>query len=182
MRAHMHTMSKLAPQHVCRGLHIAHVAKLMLAYLWYYIYTLCIVGGLILGDPNGQFIHIDHPTVKPSDIRGVEVLSKAAPKCALALLDVLFSKECLARSLATKKEDKDLLDPDIIEGIRCKIKLHNIVMLLILFILSLSMQCTSTTNTPAPHLKRRERWGGREGIIKKINDKCRNIKNRSRGH
>ena len=65
------------------------------------VYTLCIVGGLILGDPNGQFIHIDHPTVKPRDIRGVKVLSKAASKCALALLDVFFSKECLARSLAT---------------------------------------------------------------------------------
>ena len=93
----------------------------MLAYLWH---TLYIVGSLILGDPNGQFIHIDHPTVKASDIRGVEVLSKAFSKCALAILDVLFSKECLAHSLATKKEDKDLLDPDIIEGIQCKIKLY----------------------------------------------------------
>ena len=99
----------------------------MLAYLWD---TLRIVRGLILGDLNGEFIRIDHPTVKASDIRGVEVLSKAASKCALALLDVFFSKECLARYLATK-EGKDLLDPDIIEGIRCKIQV--VYMLLILF-------------------------------------------------
>ena len=58
--------------------------------------------------------------MKRSDIRAVEVLSKSASKCALSLLDVFFTKECLVRSLATKK-DKDLLDPDIIEGIRCKI-------------------------------------------------------------
>ena len=99
----------------------------MLAYLWY---TLFIVGGLILGSPNGQFIRIDHPTVKQSDIRGDEMFSKAASKCALALLDAFFSKEYLAPSLATK-EDKDLLDPDTIEGIRCQV----VYMLLILFYL-----------------------------------------------
>ena len=75
--SYTHTMSKLTPQHECRGLNIADVAKLMLAYLWY---ALSIVGGLILGDPNGQFICMDHPTVKLSDICGVEVLSKAASK------------------------------------------------------------------------------------------------------
>lgn len=58
--------------------------------------------------------------MKRSDIRAVEVLSKSASKCALSLLDVFFTKECLVRSLATKKDDKDLLDPDTIEGIRCK--------------------------------------------------------------
>ena len=85
----------------------------------YLIYCIC-VGGVLLGDPQGEMIRIDHPTVKQSDIRGVEALAKTAPKCALALLDVFFTKECLMRSLATKKEDKDLLDPDVIEGIRCK--------------------------------------------------------------
>lgn len=158
-----------------RVINIVHVAKLMLAYL------LCIVGCLILGDPNGQFIHIDHPTVKANDIRGVEVLSKAASKCALALLDVFFSKECLARSLATKKEGKDLLDPDILEGIRCKIKLYICCSIVILVLSLLSIQCTSTTNIPAP-LLRRDRGGEAEGIINKINDKCRNTKNRSQGN
>ena len=62
--------------------------------------------------------------MKLSDIRAVQVLSKDAAKCALSLLDVFFSKECLVRSLVTKKDDKDLLDPDVIEGIRCKIILH----------------------------------------------------------
>ena len=47
----------------------------------------------------------------------MEVLCKSASKCALALLDVFFSKESLARSLAKKREGKDLLDPDIIDGI-----------------------------------------------------------------
>ena len=131
-------------------LNTARVAKLICVYL-----CTCFVG-LILGDPKGKFIHIDHPTVKPSDICAVEVLSKAASKCALALLDVFFSKECLARSLATKKEDKDLLDPDIIEGIRCKIKLCLCCLYCFTLVSLLSVQCTSTTNIPAPHLRRRE--------------------------
>ena len=69
---------------------IAHVAKLN---------TPIFYAGIILGDPRGEWIRIDHPIVKPSDIRAVKVLSKTASKCALALF---FSKECLVRSLATE--------------------------------------------------------------------------------
>ena len=40
---------------------------------------------------------------------------------ALALLDVFFTKEQLGRSLVTNKDGRDLLDPNIIEGIRCEL-------------------------------------------------------------
>ena len=70
--------------------------------------------------------------MKLSDIRAVKVLSKGAAKCALSLLDVCFSKECLVHSLATKKDDKDSLDPDVIEGIRCRIILHCLICFIII--------------------------------------------------
>ena len=108
------------------------------------------------------------------------MLSKAASKCALALLDVFFSKECLARYLATK-EGKDLLDPDIIEGIRCKIQV--VYMLLILFyrgfivaVHTVHINYKYPCTIPEGEI---ERWGGIERIIKKING---NTKNRSRGN
>lgn len=60
------------------------------------------------------------PDTKPQDIRAVEALNKEATKFTLALLDVFFSKETLSRSLVTRKEGRDLLNPDVIEGIRRK--------------------------------------------------------------
>ena len=111
------------------------------------VYIRCATaGGLIFGDPRGECISIDHPTVKPSDIRAVEVLSKTASRCALALLDVFFSKESLVRSLATKKDGKDLLDPDIIEGICCKINIVHCLNTFITIAVMYYIQCTSITS------------------------------------
>lgn len=56
------------------------------------------------------------------DIKAVEALQKAPTKFALALMDVLFTKEKMVKSLVTKKEGRDLLEPSIIEGIRCEFK------------------------------------------------------------
>ena len=50
----------------------------------------------------------------------MEALSKEPSEFALALVDVFFSRETLAKSLVAQKEDKKRLDPDIIEVIRRK--------------------------------------------------------------
>ena len=78
--------------------------------------------GVWLGNPYGRS-RVDKifiPDIKQQDVRAVEALNKEATKFALALLDVFFSKETLCRSLATRKEGRDLLNPDVVEGIRRK--------------------------------------------------------------
>ena len=79
-----------------------------------------IIAGVLLGDPYGENLFVEHPTITRKDVRSLEALSKSDQKLALALVDLFFPKDVQAASLATKKEDRDLLDQNIIEGIRCK--------------------------------------------------------------
>ena len=77
--------------------------------------------GVILGDPHGENKFISHPTVRQRDIRAAEAMCGDGKKFFLSALDIFFTKSTLARSLVTKKEGRDQLDPDIIEGLRCKL-------------------------------------------------------------
>ena len=54
------------------------------------------------------------------DVISAEGVSTDASKLALNLLDVFFTKDILSISLATRWEGRDLLNPEVIEGIRCK--------------------------------------------------------------
>ena len=54
-------------------------------------------------------------------------MASTPAKLALGLADILFTREELASSLVTKKEGRNLLDPEKIEGIRRKcITAHNL--------------------------------------------------------
>lgn len=97
---------------------------------------------------------------------------KPAKKMALSLLDVFFSKETLAKSLCTPWQDRDLLDQNVINGIRCK-----------LFSIKFAIQNKISCCTFADHINYQhpvderleaERWAKIKGSI---NDKCRNIRN-----
>jgi len=54
------------------------------------------------------------------EIRACEARSKYARKLALKLLSLFFTKEQLAEGLCTPMKGKNLLNPEIIEGIRYK--------------------------------------------------------------
>ena len=82
--------------------------------------SLIILAGVLLGDPYGDNIFVEHPTITRNDVRALEALSKGDQKLALAMVDLFFSKDVQAASLVTRKEDRNLLDQNIIEGIRCK--------------------------------------------------------------
>ena len=75
-----------------------------------------------LGNPFGRegIEKLFIPDVNRRDVRAVEALSKEPSKFALALVDVFFSKETLAKSVVTQKEGRERLDLDVIEGIRRK--------------------------------------------------------------
>ena len=77
--------------------------------------------GVLLGDPHGQNLFVSHPTIKQNDIRATEALSKTPGKFVLSMVDLFFSRSTLANSLVTRKEGRERLDPDIMEGIRCKL-------------------------------------------------------------
>ena len=77
--------------------------------------------GVLLGDPYGESKFIAHPMIKQRDIKATEAVCNNGKKFVLARLDVFFNKATLARSLVTRKEGRDLLDPDVIQGIRCKV-------------------------------------------------------------
>lgn len=71
-----------------------------------------------LGDPKGENVTV--PGVSQRQVRAEEAKAKSAQKLALHLMDIFFTKDQMATSLCTKWEGRDLLDPDIVEGIRCK--------------------------------------------------------------
>ena len=75
---------------------------------------------MILGNPRTAE-HIVIPGYSQTSVRALEALSTSPDKLALGLVDILFSKDELSSSLVTVKEDRELLDPDKIEGIRRKI-------------------------------------------------------------
>ena len=77
-----------------------------------------ILAGAILGCPTAECIHLADFTQR--DVISVEGVSTDASKLALNLLDVFFTKDILSTSLATRWEGRDLLNPEVIEGIRCK--------------------------------------------------------------
>lgn len=72
--------------------------------------------GVLLGGPHGQNLFVAHPTIKQSDVRATEALSKTPGKFVLSMMDLFFSRSTLANSLATKKEGRERLDADIMEG------------------------------------------------------------------
>ena len=76
---------------------------------------------MLLGDTHGQNLFVAHPTIKQSDVRANEALSKAPGRFVLSMLDLFFSRSTLSSSLATKK-GKDRLDADIMEGLRRKLE------------------------------------------------------------
>ena len=61
------------------------------------------------------------------DVISVEGVSTDASKLALNLIDVFFTKDILSTSLATRWEGRDLLDPEVIEGIRCKCIIYHVL-------------------------------------------------------
>ena len=84
------------------------------------IVIVCCNAGVLLGDPHGQNLFVAHPTIKQSDVRATEALSKNPSKFVLSMMDLFFSRSTLANSLATRKEGRDRLDADIMEGLRRK--------------------------------------------------------------
>ena len=76
--------------------------------------------GVLLGDPHGENKFVAHSSVKQRDIKAIEAVCRDGKKFVLAALDI-FTKGTLARSLVTRKEGRDQLDPDIIEGLRCEL-------------------------------------------------------------
>ena len=83
--------------------------------------------GVLLGDPHGQNLFVAHPTIKQSDVRATEALSKTPGKFVLSMVDLFFT---LANSLATNKEGRERLDADIMEGLRRKLGNHVCCLLL----------------------------------------------------
>ena len=73
-----------------------------------------------MGNPRTDK-HIVIPGYSQTSVRALEALSTTAAKLALGLTDILFTKDELSSSLVTVKEDRDLLNPDRVEGIRRKI-------------------------------------------------------------
>lgn len=71
-----------------------------------------------LGDPKGENIIV--PGFTQRQVRAEEAKAKGAQKLALHLMDVFFTRDKMATGLCTKWEGREQLDPDIIEGIRCK--------------------------------------------------------------
>ena len=76
---------------------------------------------MLLGDPHGENKFLAHCSVKQRDITAIEAVCRDGKKFVLAALDIFFTRGTLARSLVTRKEGRDQLDPDIIEGLRCKL-------------------------------------------------------------
>lgn len=71
--------------------------------------------GVLLGDPHGENKFISHSTARHCDIRAIEAMCGDGKKFFLSALDI-FTKSTLARSLVTKKDGRDQLASDIIEG------------------------------------------------------------------
>lgn len=78
--------------------------------------------GVILGDPKGEHVILDEQVthVRQREVTAVETKCSSPNKMALSLLDLFFSKHQLATSLATICEGRELLDPQIISGLKCK--------------------------------------------------------------
>ena len=49
--------------------------------------------GVLLGDPYGYNLFMEHPTITRKDIRAVEALAKGDQKLALAMIDLFFPKD-----------------------------------------------------------------------------------------
>lgn len=78
--------------------------------------------GAWLGDPKAS-VGSDKlltPNFTQQQVRSVDTRARDSTKLALGLLDIFFTKDKLSRSLCTKWDGREQLDPDIIEGIRCK--------------------------------------------------------------
>ena len=84
------------------------------------VHVYSIAGSIVLGNPCTDK-HIVIPGYSQTSVRALEALSTTAAKLALGLTDILFTKDELSSSLVTVKEDRDLLNPDRVEGIRRKI-------------------------------------------------------------
>ena len=72
----------------------------------------------ILGDPRGEHVTITGYT--QSQVKAKEVSVVDAGPLALSLMDLFFSREEMARGNCTDAEGRNLLEPEIISGIRCK--------------------------------------------------------------
>ena len=83
---------------------------------------------MLLGDPHGQNLFVAHPTIKQSDVRATEALSKTPGRFVLSMVDLFFSRSTLANSLVTQKEGKERLDADIMEGLRRKLGKNGAIM------------------------------------------------------
>ena len=73
-------------------------------------------GSVLLGNP-----HTEQHIIPGYSHTSVRALEASPDQLALGLADTLFTKDELSSSLVTEKGDRNLLDPDRVEGIRRKI-------------------------------------------------------------
>ena len=121
--------------------------------------------GCLLGDPKGANVFIEG-TVTQSDIMSLDS-SKSPQTSALKLFSLFFTKTDMANGCCTRTEDRNLLSPKIVNGIKCNIKQC-----------SLSSNCSDfflidhvDYKFPIEELKERERW--HQIVVKQLNAKCR---------
>ena len=75
--------------------------------------------GCWLGNPKGEKVWV--PGGDPKKVLAAEVVSDSPAKLALALLNVFFTEQEMASSNCTPAPSRQLLNPNIISGIHCKI-------------------------------------------------------------
>ena len=93
-------------------------------HLFEFQQKIVLTAGCLLGDPEGENVYIDG--VVPARVISSEFMAKSPEKLALNLLGVFFTQDQLTKGNCTPTPDhKDLLDPRIINGIRCKCILCN---------------------------------------------------------
>ena len=79
------------------------------------------MNGCTLGNPYGKpDERVFLPEWSQLDVRSKEATSKTPAQLALRLLGLFFTKEEIAKGNCTEAEGRELLSPQIIEGIRCK--------------------------------------------------------------
>lgn len=72
-----------------------------------------------MGDPGGEYVCIDG--IPQGRVIACEFMAKTPEKMALNLMGLFFTKDQLSKGNCTPTiSHKEILDPSIINGIRCK--------------------------------------------------------------
>lgn len=136
-----------------------------------------------LGDPKGENIIV--PGFTQRQVRAEEAKAKGAQKLALHLMDVFFTRDKMATGLCTKWEGREQLDPDIIEGIRCKwmwnyavcsfldenVKPYQSCIYITLISISVHINYRYPLDSKDTST---DRW---KKVLEAMNNKCRNVRN-----